>query len=433
MGGKEIAWVEPLGEVEMKRVLLSFNDINRVVNLHITSVQDLKKEICNQFNQPVDNSRIEYFDEQFEVYCEVTDVQQFPARNCKLRLVVTTPVHVVQKFSWVDDIHVSMVEVMGSWDGWKNKFNLLKRDNEWSNFVTLTPGMYEYRFLVNNQWRTSKYFPISSSSPENNSLIVTVPVLLDFPAYMFHPNLKRIHIDTSLLSFQEKTDSLLVAVDCVSQLLVDPLILRHYAWQDRKDMTNKDLITETEVQQVFEHFQNNVPRLCVAENLGQNFGKTNAFEIQPIIHLQRNLVVHSCHQGNYRFIRGFILLVITLLHELSHWKVRMEQKRNTPEKEESGHITEIQIFKGKIIPSIAWSEQCDFLNTPLTFRTLDNKFLNDMWIERLCRKVMAGMQITAQDIEIAETDLFKAKKMEYHNQQVKEWRLCSIESERNNI
>lgn len=48
--------------------------------------------------------------------------------------------------------HVSLA---GEFNGWDNHSHLLKKDSngKWEVHLDLTPGRYEYRFLVDRQWQ----------------------------------------------------------------------------------------------------------------------------------------------------------------------------------------------------------------------------------------------------------------------------------------
>jgi 1,4-alpha-glucan branching enzyme len=48
------------------------------------------------------------------------------------------------------------VILMGDFNGWNAKAHLMKKDENgvWKKIVMLTPGRYEYKFLVDGQWRT---------------------------------------------------------------------------------------------------------------------------------------------------------------------------------------------------------------------------------------------------------------------------------------
>jgi len=47
------------------------------------------------------------------------------------------------------------VGLAGTFNGWEARARLLKRDGRgvWSTSLTLTPGTYEYRFLVDGAWQ----------------------------------------------------------------------------------------------------------------------------------------------------------------------------------------------------------------------------------------------------------------------------------------
>jgi 1,4-alpha-glucan branching enzyme len=46
------------------------------------------------------------------------------------------------------------VAVVGSFNNWNPQSHTMKKDNKgmWTKFAMLTPGTYEYRFLVDGKW-----------------------------------------------------------------------------------------------------------------------------------------------------------------------------------------------------------------------------------------------------------------------------------------
>ncbi len=46
--------------------------------------------------------------------------------------------------------------LVGDFNSWDAKKHIMKRDNRgrWSKIVTLSPGRYEYKFLVDGEWQT---------------------------------------------------------------------------------------------------------------------------------------------------------------------------------------------------------------------------------------------------------------------------------------
>jgi len=45
--------------------------------------------------------------------------------------------------------------LVGDFNSWAVKKHIMKRDNKgrWSKIVTLAPGSYEYKFLVDGEWQ----------------------------------------------------------------------------------------------------------------------------------------------------------------------------------------------------------------------------------------------------------------------------------------
>jgi len=73
------------------------------------------------------------------------------------------------------------VVIKGSWDNWKEPIMLKKVKNSFTGFaeffvlLKIMPGTYEFKFVVDGQWTTNPYLPITTSFDgyENNLLIVT--------------------------------------------------------------------------------------------------------------------------------------------------------------------------------------------------------------------------------------------------------------------
>ena len=45
--------------------------------------------------------------------------------------------------------------LVGDFNSWDEKKHIMKRDNKgrWTKIVTLSPGSYEYKFLVDGEWQ----------------------------------------------------------------------------------------------------------------------------------------------------------------------------------------------------------------------------------------------------------------------------------------
>jgi 1,4-alpha-glucan branching enzyme len=54
-----------------------------------------------------------------------------------------------------DASYAETVFVVGSFNGWNSGANPLKRDRDgiWTAIVDLFPGIYEYRYLVDERWK----------------------------------------------------------------------------------------------------------------------------------------------------------------------------------------------------------------------------------------------------------------------------------------
>ena len=69
------------------------------------------------------------------------------------------------------------VILMGDFNNWNSKTHLMKMDEDglWKKIVMLSPGKYEYRFLVDGQWwhdPSNDYVCTNCFGTQNNVLVV---------------------------------------------------------------------------------------------------------------------------------------------------------------------------------------------------------------------------------------------------------------------
>eukprot|EP00741_Cyanophora_paradoxa_P003437 tig00000704_g3340.t1 len=57
------------------------------------------------------------------------------------------------------------VYVTGTFNGWKERIAMHRSGNEWNTIQTLKPGQYEYKFIVDNEW---KFAPEQATTFDNN-------------------------------------------------------------------------------------------------------------------------------------------------------------------------------------------------------------------------------------------------------------------------
>ena len=79
-------------------------------------------------------------------------------------------------FNYYDPIAQS-VQLVGDFSGWKPVKNLMVQEKEnkiWKCIVPLDPGKYQYKFIVDGEWKIDPYNPevVSGDVGVNNSLIV---------------------------------------------------------------------------------------------------------------------------------------------------------------------------------------------------------------------------------------------------------------------
>ena len=72
------------------------------------------------------------------------------------------------------------VSVAGTFNGWDSKSNVLSKESGgiWRAFLPLSPGRYEYRFVVDGQWQEDPSAKESAFNPyggRNSVLVVRGP------------------------------------------------------------------------------------------------------------------------------------------------------------------------------------------------------------------------------------------------------------------
>ncbi|CAJ0608883.1 unnamed protein product [Cylicocyclus nassatus] len=63
------------------------------------------------------------------------------------------------------------VYVCGSWDGWDSRLRLHKSDDIFSTVLHLSPGYYEYKFCVDNEWLTNEHLPFTDVGYYSRNII----------------------------------------------------------------------------------------------------------------------------------------------------------------------------------------------------------------------------------------------------------------------
>jgi len=80
------------------------------------------------------------------------------------------------QFAFYDE-YAESVSVLGDFNGWDEKKHIMQRDaqNMWRKTAMLAPGIYEYRFKVDERWENDPQndnFCINSFGTRNNVLHV---------------------------------------------------------------------------------------------------------------------------------------------------------------------------------------------------------------------------------------------------------------------
>jgi len=218
-----------------------------------------------------------------------------------------------------------------------------------------------------------------------------------------------------------------MAIDVVGQLLCLSKVAQYYVIQDRDNLDEDTQITKEEIEQTIMHFKNQ-PIQLGARDLGTNLAGTNAHAVKPTIVLNTALLIQNINVT--QFVRNFMLLVVTILHEVSHWNMRYNKVRITPEKfanSESGEDTELKLIGGSIFPSIPLDPQGKYLNYHLIWRSNGKDYIiNDEWLVNICGKLITGDHIISDDIIPAGGDMYIPRAIARQTKPIK----CTIHQER---
>ncbi|CDF39997.1 unnamed protein product [Chondrus crispus] len=76
-------------------------------------------------------------------------------------------------FSWSAS-DASSVKVTGSFAEWQDTMALEKRDGKWTLVKKLTPGTYEYKFIVDGNWWYDITLPTATDCDGNVNNVITV-------------------------------------------------------------------------------------------------------------------------------------------------------------------------------------------------------------------------------------------------------------------
>lgn len=129
--------------------------------------------------------------------------------------------------------------------------------------------------------------------------------------------------------------------------------------------------------------------------------------------------------------RCIAIMVVTTLHELSHWKVRKDQPRCTPPDfylaegkpqsdsgsglwltyNDKGHAVELALFGG-FLHSVDDTQTANCLQDRLSFQKDGRLFtVDDSWAKDLVNRLLAGEPITSDDLQIKDSQLSPRRQM----------------------
>ena len=72
--------------------------------------------------------------------------------------------------------------MIGEWSGWKNKEPMIKMDDYFVCQVSLNPGSYQHKFVVDGEWRHDENEPVivnEFGSHNNVKLVIPKRAYLD--------------------------------------------------------------------------------------------------------------------------------------------------------------------------------------------------------------------------------------------------------------
>ena len=69
------------------------------------------------------------------------------------------------------------VVLMGDFNQWNPKTHIMKKDEDgvWRKIVMVYPGRYEYKFLIDGEWRLdpqNEHYCLNSFGSQNNVLVI---------------------------------------------------------------------------------------------------------------------------------------------------------------------------------------------------------------------------------------------------------------------
>jgi hypothetical protein len=151
-------------------------------------------------------------------------------------------------------------------------------------------------------------------------------------------------------------------------ILISPHVAKHYVEQNKESQNSADA-TQINASHVVQHFKKSPPKILVEDLvLPENATRTDIDEAHQsygytemrdedglVIVLYRN-IVHATYNTGLAFRRLVFVLVVTIIHELSHYKIRLSNdsldispnkfKIYARSKAESGLWTEEKLFGG---------------------------------------------------------------------------------------
>eukprot|EP01128_Nolandella_sp_AFSM9_P005617 TRINITY_DN2748_c0_g1_i1.p1 TRINITY_DN2748_c0_g1~~TRINITY_DN2748_c0_g1_i1.p1 ORF type:complete len:290 (+),score=55.48 TRINITY_DN2748_c0_g1_i1:1-870(+) len=151
------------------------------------------------------------------------------------------------------------------------------------------------------------------------------------PAQTYTPNpeLDRISFNTDAIDPSYLTAGFQMVLDFVGQLVCDRGCAKFYVLQDRDDPNSTHAHSDEEINDVIQHFRDPQVKLEVEKLDATIFGYTSNKK-RPAICVNSMLVEALSDEDRKK--NAFVILVITILHELSHYKLQREERRDSPQK-----------------------------------------------------------------------------------------------------
>eukprot|EP01124_Arcella_intermedia_P036041 TRINITY_DN9349_c0_g1_i1.p1 TRINITY_DN9349_c0_g1~~TRINITY_DN9349_c0_g1_i1.p1 ORF type:complete len:1251 (-),score=340.45 TRINITY_DN9349_c0_g1_i1:563-4315(-) len=234
------------------------------------------------------------------------------------------------------------------------------------------------------------------------------------PPYTKRPNLARVIFNTSDIPSKFFTESLKMALDLCGQLLNDPDLLNHYILHPQEANASKPQLTQDELSKVLSHFQHYPPKISLS-NLGDFFGRSSDKNGPTIYINECGVVQASRDNGPAYFAKSIIHTCVIILHQLSHWKIRLLKKDTQIRivwkySNESVPDVEKNILGGFLVPSCLGkaSDPPSYLSQTYHLVMEEGDYIvRDSWFVHIVKELVDGKQMTNTLLKFQKDDLVR--------------------------